>query len=187
MDKNNCRSLLNIPKNKFVIVCVGNLVELKGHKYLFDAIKKLSNKNIICYIIGEGNNRGSLERYVTSLHLSDQIIFCGWKDHRDIPLWLNASDLFVLPSLNEGNPTVMFESLAVGLPFIGTRVGGIPEIITSSDYGYVVNLRDSDDLVEKIELSLYKKWDKDLIINYSTNFTWEKISKKILNIYQIYM
>ena len=63
----------------------------------------------------------------------DHVEFVGGKPHAEIPIWMNACDVFVLSSLSEGNPTVMFECVGCGKPFIGTKVGGIPEIIISDD------------------------------------------------------
>jgi len=79
---------------------------------------------------------------------------------------------------------VMFEALGCGLPFIGTNVGGVSEIITSEEYGLLYN--DPEDyhiLTELINRGLNKKWNNEKITNYSKEFTWKKISKRIINIY----
>jgi glycosyltransferase involved in cell wall biosynthesis len=89
----------------------------------------------------------------------------------------------VLPSLNEGNPTVMFECLGCGKPFIGTRVGGIPEIITSENYGLLCDPAKSVDLADNILLALAKEWDKGKIREYAEQFNWDVIVKNILGIY----
>ena len=77
----------------------------------------------------------------------------------------------------------MFEALACGLPFIGTNVGGIPEIITK-DCGYVVESKDVKALVESITKGLGKKWNKEEIINYAKQFEWNNVCKKILGVYK---
>lgn len=92
-------------------------------------------------------------------------------------------DVFVLPSLNEGNPTVMFECLGRGKPFVGTKVGGIPEIIVSDDYGLLCDPAKPKELAENILLALDTNWDSNLLNTYSTQFTWDEISKQILQIY----
>ena len=96
---------------------------------------------------------------------------------------MNACDVFVLPSLNEGNPTVMFESLGCGRPFVGTTVGGVPEIIPSDSYGYLVEPAHSHDLAEKILTTLEKEWDSVMIAEYADRYTWTAIIKSILQIY----
>lgn len=97
---------------------------------------------------------------------------------------MNACDVFVLPSLNEGNPTVMFECLGCGKPFVGTKVGGIPEVITSNDYGLLVKPGNSQDLAKKIGFALNKIWDEDHIRNYAEQYCWENIAKQIQQVYR---
>jgi len=79
-------------------------------------------------------------------------------------LWINAADIFVLPSLGEGNPTIMFECLGCGKPFVGTTVGGVPEVITSDDYGLLVEPADPKDLARKILMALGREWDREAIL-----------------------
>ena len=96
---------------------------------------------------------------------------------------MNACDLFVLPSLNEGNPTVMFETLGCGKPFVGSNVGGVTEVITSDIYGFLVNPADPDDLAKKIQMALDREWDHEVILRHANNYTWDKISQEIIKIY----
>ncbi len=185
-DKTECRKMLELPLDKRVIVTVGNLTQVKGHIYLIEALLKLSKirKDFICYIIGEGELKQDLISMVKKLDLDSFVKILGGKKHEEIPFWLSSGDVFVLSSLNEGNPTVMFESLAVGLPFVGTRVGGIPEIIKSRDYGLIAEPKDSEDLFNKLQQALEQDFDVYKILEYSENFTWDAISQKVLKIYQ---
>ena len=186
MFKKSARSLLGIPQNKKIILNVGNLYPVKGHRYLLDAMKRVVsiNKDVILYIIGSGSLQNSIQRQIKNLNLEDYVKLVGAKPHDEIPLWMNAADLFVLPSLNEGNPTVMFEALACGVPFVGTAVGGIPEIITSEDYGLLCEPANPDDLAEKILIALEKEWDREKIRKYAEQFTWERITQNIIEIYK---
>jgi glycosyltransferase involved in cell wall biosynthesis len=77
----------------------------------------------------------------------------------------------------------MFECLGCGKPFVGTKVGGIPEIITSDDYGLLVEPCDSQDLNKKIEIALDKEWDEGQIKEYAEQYQWENIAEKIQHIY----
>lgn len=97
---------------------------------------------------------------------------------------MNACDLFVLPSLNEGNPTVLPEALGCGKPFVGTKVGGVPEVITSDAYGLLVEPTDPEELAEKILVALDREWDREAILAYAERYTWENIAKEITTIYQ---
>ena len=187
MDTQRCRETLHLPLDKKLILNVGNLYgEVKGHKYLIEAISHVvtKRKDILCVIIGAGKLRTALESQIRSLGLEDYILLAGGKPHDEIPLWMNACDLFVLPSLNEGNPTVMFEALGCGKPFVGTKVGGVPEGITSDDYGLLVEPADPEDLAEKILVALDREWNHEAILAYAERYTWENIVKEIMGVYK---
>jgi len=185
-DSSECRRVLNLPQDKKIILTVGNLEPIKGHTHLVKAVQKIvrKRKDILCVIVGAGKLRNTLERQIRSLGLDYHIRLAGGKPHNEIPLWMNACDLFVLPSLNEGNPTVMFEALGCGKPFIGTSVGGVPEIITSDKYGLLVEPANPDDLAEKILVALDREWGREAIPAYAERFTWERIAKEILGVYE---
>jgi len=189
MNKQLCKSQLNIPINKKILLTIGDLVEIKGHKYLIDALRllKRNRTDFICYIIGEGELKGSLKKQIQDNDLNDNIKLMGWINHKEISLWMNSADLFILPSLNEGNPTVMFECLGCGLPFIGTNVGGIPEIINSNSFGFLVPPKNSIDLKNAIIKGLEKNWEKNKIISYGNQFRWNILVEKIINVYDKYL
>jgi glycosyltransferase involved in cell wall biosynthesis len=187
MDPEECRNKLCLPTDKKILVNVSNLYDsIKGNEFLIRAMSEVSKKrdDVVCYIIGDGEQKPALEKLIGHLKLEKQVKLVGAKPHNEIPLWINAGDVFVLPSLNEGNPTVMFECLACGKPFVGTNVGGIPEIITSDSYGFLVEPANPQELSEKIVFSLDKNWDRQVIRTYSQQFSWETIVLKIVAIYK---
>jgi glycosyltransferase involved in cell wall biosynthesis len=178
LNSQNCRKQLGLPLGAKVILNVGNLYsEVKGHKYLIEAMNKVieQRKDVVCFIVGGGKLENQLKKQIHSLGLEEYIKLVGSKPYPEIPLWMNACDVFVLPSLNEGNPTVMFECLGCGKPFIGTRVGGIPEIITSENYGLLCDPAKSVDLADNILLALAKEWDEGKIREYAEQFNWDVI------------
>ena len=186
IDKIQVRRKLGLPLNKKVILNVANLIPIKGQKYLIEAIEGVARyrKDVLCTIVGDGMLKKDLENQIKKLNLENYVKLVGAKPHSEIPLWMNAADLFVLPSLSEGNPTVMFEALGVGLPFVGTAVGGVPEIITSEDYGLLCPPADPECLAEKILIALDKEWDREKIRKYAEQFTWERIAKQTLEVYK---
>jgi glycosyltransferase involved in cell wall biosynthesis len=176
---------LQMQSDMKMILSVGSLLEVKGYTFLIKAVSEYIKykKDIMCIIIGVGPLNNKLHKQIKKLELEDHIKLLGGKPHNEIPHWMNACDIFTIPSLNEGNPTVMFEALGCGKPVIATRVGGIPEIITSDDYGLLVNPGDSKDLSEKLLFALEKKWDYKKILEYSKLYSWDNIIKKILEVY----
>jgi len=184
-DTFDCRKTLEIPLNRKIILTVGNLETIKGQRYLVEAVKEITQtrKDILCVIIGLGRLHNALKHQIRSLGLNDFVILAGGKPHNEIPLWMNACDIFVLPSLNEGNPTVMFEAIGCGKPFVGTKVGGISDVISSEVCGLLVDPADPKDLVKKILSALDRKWDREKILAYAERFTWENIVKDIIHVY----
>jgi len=180
------RSKLNLPQDKKIILNIGHLLPVKGLDYLIESVKNISmkRKNILCIIIGHGSLKKDLEKQIKKHCLEDYIKLVGPKPHDEIPLWLNACNIFVLSSLWEGNPTVMFEALGCAKPFVGTNVGGIPEIIISEDLGLLCEPANFKDLTEKILIALDKKWEHKKIMKYGEQFTWANISKETIKAYE---
>jgi glycosyltransferase involved in cell wall biosynthesis len=188
MDRIECRKLLSLPKKQKILLTIGNLIPEKNHMLLIDALDIIINQkgmeNIYCVIIGDGPLYNKIHSRIEEKGLQEYITNISHVSHQRIVYWINASDIFILPSSYEGNPTVMFEELACGKPFIGSNVGGIPDIINSEKYGILVKPGDLNDLIEKITIGLDKRWDENSIINYSKNYSWNQITKKLLKIYK---
>ena len=176
---------LEFPPGKKIILSVGNLEKVKGQTYLVEAMDLIHNRypDVVCYIVGEGTERKRLEKQIERMGLKGIVNLVGAKPHNEIPLWMNACDIFVLPSLYEGNPTVMFEALACGKPFVGTTVGGIPEIITDEKLGILVPPANSKSLAKAIIKALKIEWDSEYITNYAKQFSSENIAKRVMKIY----
>lgn len=124
------RNLFGFSKDNFVIISVGSLVRHKGHRILIDAVKLLEKKydNLRLLIVGGGPLHDCLNSYISELSLSSKIILAGKKENV-FPL-LKLCDVFVLPSTErEGLGIALIEAMACGLPLIGSRLGGIPEVI----------------------------------------------------------
>ena len=188
IDKTQARKKHNLPSDNKIIITVGHLEIVKGHIYLIKAIKELKDSynsinKFLFIIVGDGSQMPTLKKLSKELRLEKNIVFLGHIPHHTIPELISAADLFVLPSLNEGNPTVMFESLGCGIPFISTNVGGVKEIINSDLYGFTCPPKNSTELANTILKGLSKEWDSSEIKKYSQNFTWENISEKIIEIY----
>lgn len=133
-----------------LIGVVARLDAIKGHSHLMEALSEVykQHSNFQCLLIGDGECRDALTAQVRQLGLQDHVQFLGFR--RDIPELLSVLDLFVLPSISEGLPTVVLEAMASTVPVIATRVGGIPEVIQSGENGMLVPSKDSTALAESI-------------------------------------
>ncbi len=179
------RCNLSLQRDKKILLTVGNCVAITGHRYLIEAMKKIhkESSDAFCSILGSGELYPKEKELVAQIGLLDCIWMVGGKPHEEIPLWMNACDVFVLPSLNEGNPTVLMETLGCGKPFIGTRVDGVPEMICSEEYGLLCDAGGGKGLVRCINSALDVDWDSDKIWDYARNYTWKTICKNIFRIY----
>lgn len=187
ISKNEARDRLNIPKDRLVLLNLAALEPYKGQEYLIRAMKTVasSRKDTVLYIVGKGSLKGYLQSLIDECGLQNRVILAGGdKSAEEIALWMNCCDLFVLPSLSEGNPTVMFEALGCGKPFIGTNVGGIPEIIVNEEIGLLVDPGDHDGLSVIMLKALDKTWNEECIREYANRYSWENISNDIVKLYQ---
>lgn len=113
----------------FKIISVGRLEGEKGHINLLNAISQLDTlSEYELHIVGDGSQKTNLEKFASDNDLP--VIFYGSITDRDqlFSLLVN-SDVFVIPSLTEGMPRALLEAMTVGLPCIGSKVGGIPEVL----------------------------------------------------------
>jgi len=187
IQQEKARERINLPKEKKILLNIGSLEDYKGQRYLIESMNEIvkEKNDARTYIIGSGSQEVYLKTLIKEYNLEEYVFLVdAGKPPNEIAQWINACDIFVLPSLTEGNPTVMFECLACGKPFIGTKVGGVPDIIISDEYGFLSKAKDTKDLTEKISMALNKEWNTEKIIKYSENFTWSKIVKNIIDIYQ---
>jgi glycosyltransferase involved in cell wall biosynthesis len=186
MEKNTARKILGLGQDKKIILNIGRLEERKGQKLLIKVLKSLKKKyrNLQLIIIGGGPLKTELENMIKSMNLENFVILAGEnKKREEIPLWINASDIFVLSSYSEGNPTVMFEALGCCIPYLGSDVGGSSDIINNDDIGMLFNPYQISDFKKKLEKAIINKWDKKKIKKYSRQYSWKSISLKIIKVY----
>ena len=148
------RKELGLPPDGAIVGTVGRLVPIKGLEWLLKAAPQvLAQFPQACFvIIGDGPLLGELRQLTSKLGIGLRVVFLGARE--DVPECLAALDLFVLPSLNEGMGRVLLEAMAVGLPVVATRVGGIPDIVPDGTTGLLVPPRDDRALAEAILILL---------------------------------
>jgi glycosyltransferase involved in cell wall biosynthesis len=139
------------PRKPIQLVTVGSLEQpYKGVDVLITATAKCiaAGRDVRLTIVGEGRYRTSLEQLAKQLGIGDSVRLTGQlTSAHDVRGVLDDSDLFVLASRTEGLPRAMIEAMARGLPCIGTRVGGIPELLEPNE---LVASNDADALASKI-------------------------------------
>lgn len=129
-NKSEARKKLGLLDDVPILISVGRLVDIKGHSHLIEACRLLvrSGVRFKCYLVGEGPLRSALEDQIAQQGLKSHVELMGSRLPVELADWYRAADLSVLPSVSEGVPNVLLESIACGTPFVASSVGGIPEI-----------------------------------------------------------
>jgi len=130
------RRRLGFGPEHVVVAGVGRLIPLKGFEYLVDAhaAALASVPELRLVLVGDGDGRRALEERVRAQGVSDSVRLVGAAERRDVPSYLGAADVVAVPSIRyggyvDGLPNVALEAMAAGKPVVGSRVGGIPELV----------------------------------------------------------
>jgi len=132
------------------VLCVGRLIERKGQHHLLAAVRRLRDlgQDIELTLVGTGDGEADLRRLAAELRLEACVRFAGCVSHEEMPDLYRASDLFVLPSYNEGMSIALLEAMACGLPVVVTDTGGTRELVRGN--GVVVPWADAAALADAI-------------------------------------
>jgi len=134
-----------------VIGSVAVLRSWKGHLYLLEALHRLRQEGLQAHLllVGEGPYREVIEPKIAALNLGDEVFLAGYQE--EVPSWLAFMDIVVLASYaNEGVPQSLLQAMAMGKPVVGTRCGGIPEIVQPGVNGLLVPPQDSMALAQAL-------------------------------------
>jgi glycosyltransferase involved in cell wall biosynthesis len=141
-------------------------------------------------LVGEGYYKTHLQLLAQKLHIPDKIHFIPAGDaetrvpDEELPLYYNAADVFVLPSLTEALGVVGIEAMACGTPFIGTNVEGIPSLVEQFEAGVLIPPRDSNAIasavINVLEDGATFSANRERAKNY---FDWHSVAKKNIDVY----
>ncbi len=165
--------------SQFTILSVGNLIELKGHHLIIEALKDLPGMMLI--IVGEGVMRGRLESIASDYGVNDRVRIFNNVSQSELCKLYNAADILALASSREGMANVLLEALACGTPVIATDVGGNSEIITSSDVGLIISARTPNAIVSGINQLKNQYPLRQIIREYAETLSWDETSNSIKN------
>jgi teichuronic acid biosynthesis glycosyltransferase TuaC len=141
-DKATARSILQLPSDRPVVAFVGSLLPSKGIRELLEAFRVLAEDGILGVLVGEGPLRPQAER-------CPSVQVMGLCDNPTVLLYMRAAEVLVLPTYNEGMPTVLVEAGWVGVPIVASAVGGIPELL-GEDRGLLIEPKKSDQIIQGI-------------------------------------
>jgi glycosyltransferase involved in cell wall biosynthesis len=144
------RRELGLPADTVLVGTIAILRRGKGHHHLLEAAAKvLTQTSQVHFVLaGDGPQSENLKRQARELGIADHVSFLGLR--RDVPAVLASLDIFVLPTRREALGTSFIEAQAMGVPVIGSRVGGVPETMIEGETGLLVPAEDPPALAEAI-------------------------------------
>jgi glycosyltransferase involved in cell wall biosynthesis len=134
------RARLGAASGDILVLAVGRLIEVKGFRYLIDAVSGLDGVHLA--VVGDGDLRAELERLAQGA--AAPVSFVGNLDHSFVSDAFAAADVVAIPSIVtargnvDGLPTTLLEALATGRPVVASAVGGIPEVVADGSNGILV-------------------------------------------------
>lgn len=184
VERKDARARLGLPRDLFIYLSVGNLIELKGHHLLIEAFHKADfDDKTKLYIVGTGPLQNELRKYISGLDLCNRVFLTGYIPNGKLSDWYNAADCFCLCSSREGWANVIMESLACGTPVIATNVWGVPEIITRPEVGILVE-RNVNSIKHGMLTAKEKSWDRKLIRRHVESRTWDIVADEVQAVFE---
>ncbi len=147
------RESLGIAQETRLVLFAHRLSERKGAHYLPAIVKRLPRESLLI-VLGDGPSRDHVERQIAELGMEYKVRFFGWQPHRTVLKFMRASDVFIMPSDEEGFPHVLLEAMALSIPFVASAVGGVPEILPPGPLSRPIEKGDMTKFSDSIALSL---------------------------------
>lgn len=153
-ERGRLRTELEIAPGTPLVGVVGRLVAIKGVDLFLRAAARLASErgDIRFIVVGDGEERGRLERLSAALGLQERVRFLGWR--ADLPTIYADLDVVTLTSWSEGTPVSLIEALAASRPVVATAVGGVPDVLDGGRCGLLVPAGDVAALLRGIQRSL---------------------------------
>ncbi len=134
------------------ILCIGTLSQIKGQDSAIRALAATRDPTIRLALIGYGPTRQPLEKMARDLGVAARVEFCGFLSRPALMERMKTARALAMLSRMDSSPNVITEAHAAGLPVIGTRAGGIPDMIEEGHDGFLVDVDDFRDAAEKMDL-----------------------------------
>lgn len=189
--RNLIRQRLSIPPDAPVLIFVGNVLREKGVNELMQSFCTLAgdHKELHLVVVGNGTALNCLVYKAEKSGVGNRVHFVGRRPHQEIPGWLSAGDVLVLPSWREGLPNVVVEAMACSRPVVATRVGGIPEAVQPGVSGILIekgNIRALTEAIAQVAFDPAKRGvmgqaGRQIV---EQRFTWRKNAEKTIEVYR---
>ncbi|HLC00775.1 MAG TPA: glycosyltransferase family 4 protein, partial [Candidatus Bathyarchaeia archaeon] len=175
---------------KPIVLFVGRLIPRKGLQFLVEAAKRVVKErgDALFVIVGDGPLRSNLIAHLVGINMSGNFLFLGDVKENMLPTLYNCADVFVLPSVQEGQGIALLEAQASAKPVVAFNVGGVREAVREGESGLLVERGNSSLLAEAIlkllsDSSLRRKMGASGREFVLANYTWDICAEKMLRIY----
>lgn len=178
-ERKRIRKILAISDNEKLLLFFGFVTKQKGLHLLIRALPDIlkDNNYVKLLVVGDGDYLDEAKQLVGQLGLDSYVVFAGYISHEDAPNYINASDVFVLPTIRqEGMPFSLLEAMSCGKPVIASRVGGIPSVVDDGINGLLIPSGSTSKLVEKTVFLLNNKNFADKLAVNARKKAMEKLS-----------
>jgi glycosyltransferase involved in cell wall biosynthesis len=186
-DRLEARARLRLPAEVPLVVCVGNLIELKRHHVLIEAFARLRARlpTAELAIVGGGEAEPAYElrlrRLAETAGLRGAVRFVGRIPSAEVACWLQAADVFALATSREGCCNSILEALASGRPVVTTPAGDNAHFVRDGVNGYVVPIDDAPATAAALERALSRTdWDSAGISHGLEVGGWEDVAGEVL-------
>jgi glycosyltransferase involved in cell wall biosynthesis len=186
------RQTYNLSENEVAIGIIGRLTAIKNHGLFLDAIRLVagsSSKKIRVFIIGDGELMNELTQKAKQIEQElgrELFVFTSWI--KQVSEILPGLDVVALTSLNEGTPVSLIEAQAANVPVITTNVGGVSDVVSNGETGYVVDGFDAPGYAEKLGVlvnneEIRKKMSQNGWIYVKNKFHYQRLCKDVADLY----
>lgn len=189
-EKISFKSKNNIESNKTNMLIIANLIRLKGVLEFLKSFNNLSSNKkemLQLYIAGEGPLKNEISKYIITNKLQN-VKLLGHVDYDDIKKYLQVVDLFVLPTLEDLNPLVVYEAIAAKKPILLSKYAGNKFLVKEGQNGYLFNPYDTEDTIDKINKMLgadrlkMSQCSSEISLNFSNEVVMKEFYNSLINI-----
>jgi glycosyltransferase involved in cell wall biosynthesis len=182
------RTSFGFPTNSLILFTSSRLERKNGIGDVVSALALLPSH--VCFVVcGSGSLEETIKAQVASLGLLNRVKFMGFVDPKELPLLMQASDIFIRPSLSEGLGNAFLEAMASCMVTVGTNAGGIPDFLTEDETGFVVEIENPESVattilkietLDKVTKSALQKRAKDLVLE---KYNWDVVTRDMRSMF----
>lgn len=176
----------------FTIVCVANLIAIKGHEYLLRSAREVIISRgypLRLRLIGTGPEKDRLQALAEQLGIAEYVEFLGAQNYDVVAREIRQADFYIMPSYFESLGCVYLEAMASGVAALGVNGCGIDEVITDKQTGYLVDPRNAEQITERILYAIEHPDDHNRIARAGfhhviEHYRWIHVGKALAGVYE---